>query len=54
MADQEVGGAVPDVGLDARAAGSEGFVEGHPAPIVVVGVAGDGVDVAAEGGWVVG
>jgi hypothetical protein len=44
----------PDVGFDADAAGFEGAVEGRHAPVVVVGVAGDGADVAGEVGGVVG
>ena len=38
----------PDVGFDACAAGCKGVVEGHPPPVVVVRVAGDGLDVATE------
>lgn len=49
MADEESGGAVPDVGFDARAAGGEGGVEGDVPPVVVVRVAGDGRNVTAEG-----
>ena len=45
---------VPDVGFDTDAAGGKGAVEGGHAPVVVVGVAGDGTDVAGEVGGVVG
>lgn len=45
---------LPDVGFDANAAGGEGAVEGGHAPVVVVGVAGDGADVTGEVGRVVG
>lgn len=40
----------PDVGFDARAAGGEGVEKGDGAQVVVVRMAGDGVDVAAVGG----
>ena len=38
----------PDVRFDADAAGAEGGVERDEAPVVVVAVAGDGLDVAGE------
>ncbi|KAI4198045.1 MAG: hypothetical protein LQ348_002077, partial [Seirophora lacunosa] len=53
VADEEVVGGVgvgPDVGFDAGAAGGEGVVEGYAAPVVVVRMAGNGLDVAAEVG----
>lgn len=55
VADEEVGGArgeVPDVCFDAGAAPAEGFEEGDAAPVVVVGVAVDGLHVAGEAGVV--
>ena len=49
VADEEVGGAfreVPDVCFDAGAAPAEGFEEGDAAPVVIVGVAVNGLHVA--------
>lgn len=40
----------PDIGFDTGAAGGEGVEKGDGAQVVVVRVAGDGVDVAAVGG----
>jgi hypothetical protein len=41
----------PDVCFDAGAAVAEGVVQGDAAPVVVVGVAGDGRDVLSDGEW---
>jgi hypothetical protein len=38
----------PDVDLDARAAGGEGGIKGVGAPFIVVGVAGQRVDVQGQ------
>lgn len=53
MTNEEVVGMAwvkPDVGFYTGAAGCEGVVQGDFAPVVVMGVAGNGFDVAAEGG----
>lgn len=42
----------PDVGFGADAPRADGREEGHIAPVVIVGVAGDGEDVAREVGGV--
>lgn len=56
MPDQEVGCPVgvfaqPDVGFHARAACSEGVVEGHLSGVVIVGMAWLGEDVSTEVLW---
>lgn len=51
MADKEIvrrARVEPDVGFDARAPGGEGVVEGDAAPVVVVGVAWEGIDIPGE------
>lgn len=53
MSDVELFSEKPNVSLDADAPGADGIEKGYVAPVVVVGVAGDGEDVAGKVGRVV-
>ena len=53
MSNVELFSEEPDVSFDTDASGADGIEKGHVAPIVVVGVAGDGEDVTREVGRVV-
>jgi hypothetical protein len=48
VSDEEVVGEEPDVSFDASAAPVEGVIEGDAAPVVIVGVACYGGDVAGD------
>ena len=53
MSNVELFSEKPDVSLDADAPGADGIEKGHVTPVVIMGVAGNGEDVAGEVGRVV-
>ena len=53
MSNVELFSEEPDVSFDADATGADGIEKGHVAPVVVVGVAGNGEDIPREVGRVV-